>query len=474
MRARLLGLAWSVLLLAACGGRPTGGHYDGGPLPSEGGPKPEVKRLDVGLEGPRPLDIWRPDDIWRPSDFPWIYDLPWTDFPPPVVTETVTCVFFGSSSTQECYSSLGQSCKGVGGCSVKVTGPAGMMVGWKSTCGSSTPTTVLDGKGESILFSCGSTTVKETVTCVFKGSSKVEECISSKGPSCKGVGSCSVTVSGTMGEQVDWKTSCGSYHITVLDGKNETITASCNPTPVSETLTCVFQGSSKPEICTSSDGQSCSGYGSCSVKVSGTLYQKLEWKASCGNSIYTQVLDGMPEKATFNCAPSYSETVTCLFAGSVTTQQCTSSKGSCSGIKSCSVLVTGTSGEKVDWKSTCGGAATTIIDGKSESITFKCPTVPASEWVTCLFKGSSTYQECYSSKGSCKGLLGCTVYVTGSMGEKVEWKSTCGGYAYTVIDNQAEAASFPCGTSPGDGLWWVDAGVPPVLDAGVPWPDFQP
>jgi hypothetical protein len=389
----------------------------------------------------------------------------------PIASETVTCKFSGATGSQECFSSQGHSCKGVASCVAKVSGYPGTKLTWKSTCGSSLPSTVIDGKSESILFTCGTTYVSEIVTCVFKGSSKVEECSSSLGPSCKGVGSCSVMVSGYSGTTVGWKSSCGNYQTTILDGKSESLTIACG-TPVSESMTCVFLGMSTVQTCSSSKG-SCTGLGSCTVTVYGLLYEEVTWKASCTPSIYIQTLDGMPEKNTF-CTGGVSETVTCLFPGSTTPQSCSSSKGSCAGVTSCSVAVKGTTGELVDWKSTCGGYAMTILDGKSETISFQCatpppPPPPVSEWVTCLFKGSTTYQECYSPKGSCKGLLGCTVQVTGTIGEKVEWKSTCGGYATTVIDGMPEPANFVCGPQPGDGWGWPDAGpVPP--DAGVPWP----
>lgn len=460
-------LTLGVVALVACGGRPTTG------IPSDGGPGVEASPPGDGRPDTRPPDARR-DTPWWPPDTPWVPDFTKPDKPKPVdgptVWEAVTCVFNGPAVMNECVSSQGYGCSGVGKCTAKVGGPFGAKLLWKSSCGASAPSTVIDGKDEVINFSCPSTAVVETVTCVFAGSSKVEECYSSKGPSCKGVGSCSVTVSGTLGEKVDWKTSCGGYYTTILDGKNESIQVSCGTTPVSESMTCVFQGATGMQTCSSYKG-SCSGVGSCVVTVSGTLYEKVDWKATCGTSLYTQILDGMPEKATFSCMPSLSETVTCLFPGSKNMQECTSSKGSCMGITSCSLAVKGTLGEKVDWKSTCGGYATTIIDGKSESITFSCitpPPPPASEWVTCLFKGSTTYQECYSSKGSCKGLLGCTVFVSGTLGEKVEWKSTCGGYAYTVIDNQPEPASFICGGSPDAGIIFPDGGPPPLPDGW--WP----
>ena len=64
--------------------------------------------------------------------------------------------------------------------------------------------------------------------------------------------------------------------------------------------------------------------------------------------------------------------------------------------------------------------------------------------VTCVFKGSTSTQECYSEKGRCKGVEACSAIVQGNYGEKVTWKSSCGGYAYTTIDGVGEKAEFDC------------------------------
>jgi len=104
------------------------------------------------------------------------------------------------------------------------------------------------------------------------------------------------------------------------------------------------------------------------------------------------------------------------------------------------------------------GCTVTKCPGRGESRT--CPPKPkVKETVTCVFANANGQQECYSDKGGCKadpycpkgavcvnkGPLSCTVDVKGVKGEKVTWKSTCGGYAYTTIDGQDEKAQFQCG-----------------------------
>jgi hypothetical protein len=59
-------------------------------------------------------------------------------------------------------------------------------------------------------------------------------------------------------------------------------------------------------------------------------------------------------------------------------------------------------------------------------------------------RGSTSMQQCYSEKGRCKGVEACFIEVTGKKGEKVTWKSSCGGYAHTKIDGKSEYAKFKC------------------------------
>ena len=78
-------------------------------------------------------------------------------------------------------------------------------------------------------------------------------------------------------------------------------------------------------------------------------------------------------------------------------------------------------------------------------IHFSCsPSAALKEEVKCVFSGSTSMQQCYSEKGRCKGVEACIIEVTGKKGEKVTWKSSCGGYAYTKIDGKSEYAKFKC------------------------------
>ena len=76
------------------------------------------------------------------------------------------------------------------------------------------------------------------------------------------------------------------------------------------------------------------------------------------------------------------------------------------------------------------------------------------EQIKCVFKDTTSTQICSSTKGSCKGevqkdntgrtYVSCGVEVIGKQGEQLTWKSSCGGYATTIIDGQDEGIEFKC------------------------------
>ncbi|GEM_PF-2870364 len=74
---------------------------------------------------------------------------------------------------------------------------------------------------------CPDKIAKEQVKCIFKNSNSMQECYSKKG-SCKGTQSCVIDVAGKKGEQITWKSSCGEYAYTTIDGQNEYAYFDCN------------------------------------------------------------------------------------------------------------------------------------------------------------------------------------------------------------------------------------------------------
>ncbi len=64
-------------------------------------------------------------------------------------------------------------------------------------------------------------TVSEQVKCLFHDSTTKQECYSSSGSNCADISACVVDVKGAKGEQITWKSTCGGYAYTTMDGNNE-------------------------------------------------------------------------------------------------------------------------------------------------------------------------------------------------------------------------------------------------------------
>ncbi len=72
------------------------------------------------------------------------------------------------------------------------------------------------------------TTVKEEVKCVFSNSGSTQTCYTTDNKyKCSGVDTCVVSVSGTKGMQLTWKSTCGGYAYTTIDGNNEYAEFAC-------------------------------------------------------------------------------------------------------------------------------------------------------------------------------------------------------------------------------------------------------
>src|SRR4030042_2997984 len=179
------------------------------------------------------------------------------------------------------------------------------------------------------------------------------------------------------------------------------------------------------------------------------------------------------------------EQVTCKFLGSTSTQTCFYpyiQDLSCTRANSCTMTIEGTEGNKVDIKA-CGGVAYATLDSADETVEFNCeknavggggggvncvfdeatqtqkcdpaetPTAPETttpvenvkEQVQCVFLESKQLQKCYSEFGqSCEGETSCVMDMIGEKGRKATLKSSCGGYAYILLDGNNENAEFKC------------------------------
>ncbi|MFH1209911.1 MAG: hypothetical protein V1663_03930 [archaeon] len=75
------------------------------------------------------------------------------------------------------------------------------------------------------------------------------------------------------------------------------------------------------------------------------------------------------------------------------------------------------------------------------------PTGNEIEQVKCIFDGTNLPQRCYPSysyDAGCSGVGVCIATITGSIGDKITWKSSCGQYVTTIIDGENDYAKFDC------------------------------
>ncbi|MFH1134130.1 MAG: protein disulfide isomerase family protein [Nanoarchaeota archaeon] len=417
------------------------------------------------------------------------------------------------------------ACSGVGSCTASISGEKDRQVLWKGSCSGESSTLIdgtdesitfacEQVQAEPLPPSPPPAVeeVKERVQCVFLNAVTPQECYTNDGRfSCRGSGSCEVQVYGGRGAALSWKSSCGGEFSTSLDGTDEELSFNCEqvqpaPTPVStqpaleevkERVQCVFLNAVSPQECFTNDGKfRCRGSNSCQAEVYGGKGNTLSWKSNCGGES-SSFLDGKDEELKFGCGqvlpttpqtpvspsepspqpilqpaqpqPALSatdqtkEVVKCIFMESDSGQFCYSDdkRFGCKGISTCVVEFSGTPGERLNWRGSCEGSASTVVDGVTDYVSFKCaqaplpqstqptPVLPTiKEKVKCLFVNAQTPQQClneYPSSG-CKGIGSCTdENVVGEQGKKMVWKSSCGGgYAYTVMDGVDEYVEFTC------------------------------
>ena len=186
----------------------------------------------------------------------------------------------------------------------------------------------------------------EQVKCIFPGSDSEQKCYA-EGFACGGAENCITQVSGAQGKALTWKSTCGGYAATIIDGQNEEISFKCGqqqpqPAPVQTSPSvqppaqkCIDPGCVKRE------------------KISGVKGEKITEQITC---IF--VNSGKEQE--------------CYIAGSFTGED--EGKKFCRGKEDCIINYDGNKGEQVTWKSTCGGYQYTAQDGNGEEIRFECKT----------------------------------------------------------------------------------------------------
>jgi len=299
------------------------------------------------------------------------------------VKEQVKCIFTDTSSEQKCYGNDGKfGCYGLGSCIAGVTGEVGTRIVWKSSCPDSGYTeTTIDGNTKYVAFKCAATTqaatqtqttttsagvVREQVKCVFANSVSDQKCFNEYGQTCGGTGTCVVDVVGEKGRMLTWKSTCGGYAYTMMDGINEYAEFNCQATTQTTNQT------STEAIPVST-----------AIQTSQPVKEQVQCRF-LNSEVLFNPHTATPEKC-------YSERFGCLWDGNVATEE--------SGKKYAYCVVgevVGYMGTKLTWKSSCGGYAYTVMDGNNENIEFTC--VPSSNVTTQQISGKGfkyAYWQCY-------------------------------------------------------------------------------
>ncbi len=293
----------------------------------------------------------------------------------------------------------------------------------------------------------GGTNVSEQVKCVFNGATTSQECGASDTTrggirfGCSGVGSCVANVEGIAGTQLEWKSSCGGYAYTTIDGQTEWANFSCGVTtqPITvwspnggerwvkgtqQTIKWQDNTTNPPcpvgMVCTQNEPRlydiklapyypPCVVGSPCVIPPYGAPYTIA---IGIDRSSYNWRVGDVLQPTTPYGAPS--PTIS-LADGPYTIQVCQSGTNTC--------------------------------DSSDSHFRITSGTATVSELYKCVFNGSNTTQSCRTADAmavGCSGIGTCGGEITGVPGTQITWKSTCGGYAYTTIDGQNEHANFSC------------------------------
>ena len=105
------------------------------------------------------------------------------------------------------------------------------------TCQPCTKYKCVDGK---CVVSEPTPTVKEQVKCLFASAKETQKCYSDDGFGCSGIETCVADVYGEKGKIQTWKSSCGGYAYTTIDGNNEYAKFDCSLTTCTPNWQCVL------------------------------------------------------------------------------------------------------------------------------------------------------------------------------------------------------------------------------------------
>jgi len=83
-------------------------------------------------------------------------------------------------------------------------------------------------------------TIKEQVKCLFASAKDAQKCYSDDGFGCSGIEACVADVYGEKGKTQTWKSSCGGYAYTTIDGNNEYAKFDCSSATCTPNWQCIL------------------------------------------------------------------------------------------------------------------------------------------------------------------------------------------------------------------------------------------
>lgn len=214
--------------------------------------------------------------------------------------------------------------------------------------------------------------VKETVSCIFSGSTTTgntcSTTINSKLYSCKNTKAnfCKVEIVGKKWTKLIWTSTFGANQESILDGKNKTITFSNSnlPPPIPTGTYKLFLSGSTTPTTTKTNITQDDALASCiateaSIDANTTIV--CTWNDT---EIHSRII--------------VTSQVTCVFSWATTTEstcRTINSNFSCTWINSCSVSISGSEWYKVTWTANNDDLyrITTILSTENQTITFPVP-----------------------------------------------------------------------------------------------------
>jgi len=344
----------------------------------------------------------------------------------------------------------------------------------------------LDGVNENIGFNCEQTTasatttaieatpapsqsyVKEEVKCLFTGSNSGQRCYSEVS-ACSGVGTCVASVYWEKGKMLTWKSSCGGLAYTLTDGNNEYAEFNCvqaaaqiQAVPIQQPVNIEMPAQPRPTYIESP------AIVPSEKKVKLYIF---EWPDCPACKSERAFLDGLKQQYppvvfdTYNVTPESGMTYPVAIASYLKEGHPTTFLHD----KIWTGFDDSRAAEIEAMVKYCIEQGGCLSGGEASAATPVATADYLKEQIECIFWNSDVLanphsarpEKCYTDDGrfGCAWTgevvekeadnarvryAYCIADVSGPIGTRLNWKSSCGGYAYTVIDGNNEAAEFKC------------------------------